>query len=117
MALRIISLNCSGIADTLKHRIIFNYYKERAKIICLQETHSSRDMEEIWENEFGGTILFSHGETNARGTCICLKKNIMYKLNKVNRDDNGRVVVCELEHRDNPLKKNCLMNIYGSNKD
>ena len=75
MSFNIISLNVRGLQNDTKRRAIFQYCRERATIICLQETHSTPDIEQKWKLEWGGNILFSHGESNARGCCILIKKN------------------------------------------
>ena len=38
--------------------------------IFLQETHSSVKDEKIWNDEFGGQLVFSHGKTNSCGVAI-----------------------------------------------
>ena len=80
MAVTILSLNVRGLADTFKRRAIFNFYHERADVICLQETPSVTENEVIWKAEWGGDILFSHGTNKARGTCVlppkAMKENI-----------------------------------------
>ena len=75
------------MADVLKRRILFNYYKARADIICFQETHSDETVEEIWRSEFGGDIYYSHGNTSTKGVCICIKKNICFNVVRTNSDD------------------------------
>ena len=45
---------CSRVADVAKRRNIFNYYRKRGQIICLQETHSEINDEALWTNEWGG---------------------------------------------------------------
>ena len=117
MSVNIISFNVRGLGDALKRRAIFNYYKSRADILCLQETHSQESDERIWMNEFGGDGLFSHGSTSSGGVCILMKKQIPYRVVKTARDVNGRIVGCELENMDDPCKRFSLCNIYGPNKD
>ena len=115
---RIISLNCRGLQDTLKRRQIFNYYRSRADIMCLQETHSDPEMEEIWRNENGGgTLVFSHGTNTARGVCTIINKSAKLKVNKIDRDQAGRTVICEISSEENPEKIFTLANIYAPNED
>ena len=73
-SLRILSLNVRGLQDVNKRRAIFNFYRDRADIMCFQETHSTVKDEIIWRNEWGGTIVFSHGTSQARGVVILFKK-------------------------------------------
>ena len=117
MALKIISLNTRGLSEVIKRRMIFNYYRSRADIICLQEIHSDETIEKIWTSEWGGKILFSHGSTSVRGVCISFKKNIKYKINKSFKDTNGRLIGCEIESEEIPGRILTIANIYAPNKD
>ena len=69
MVLNIVSLNVRGIRDAEKRCSIFNFYRNKCNILCLQETHSTLADEAMWRSEWGANIMFSHGESNARGTC------------------------------------------------
>ena len=68
----VISLNTAGLGDFIKRRKVFNYLKKhvsRKGIVFLQETHSLRKDEKMWTNQFGcgtGSIIFSHGKSDAR---------------------------------------------------
>ena len=117
MFIDIVSLNVRGLGDALKCRIIFNYYRSRAKILCLQETHSTKDCERIWANEWGGNILFSHGTSQAQGVCILLDSKIPYKIIAQKSNDEGRMIACQLQSTDDPTKGVTICNIYGPNKD
>ena len=58
-----------------KCREIFHYlHKKDYNVILLHETHSTKNCEKIWSNELGRTIYFSHGEPNACGVAILVKK-------------------------------------------
>ena len=117
MVLRIISINARGLADVLKKRIIFNYYKDRADMICLQETHSKAEDELIWASEFGAKALFSHGTTQSTGVCILIKKTVPYRMVRIVKGESGRYIIIELENLDDPTKRFCLCNLYAPNKD
>ena len=39
-------------------------------IIFFQETHSTPDIENTWNKDCPGQIIYNHGENNARGTII-----------------------------------------------
>ena len=109
---KIISLNVKGLREKVKRRAIFNYCRERADIICLQETHSSSEVEKSWILEWRGQILFSHGETNARGVCILFKSKV--EITDIERDLDGRRVGCTISIDNTPIS---LVNIYAPNKD
>ena len=84
--LRIITLNVRGLRNENKRRSIFNYYRKRADIICLQETHSTEVDEKCWRNEWGGIMLFSHGESNARGVAILVCKGCPVMTENIKND-------------------------------
>ena len=57
-----ISLNVKGIREKHKRDRIFAWSREkRADIVFLQETFSSRDVEEKWATEWNGRCIYSHG--------------------------------------------------------
>ena len=106
-----------GVADNLKRRVIFNYYKQRADIICLQETHSEPKDEVFWNSEFGGHGVYSDTSTKQAGVCILMKKTVPYCIVKHMADGEGRFVICECESCDDPTKRFCLASIYAPNRD
>ena len=67
----ILSLNARGIRDQIKRRSIFSYLKDqKANIYFLQETYSERAEENIWRNEWGGELFFSHGTKHSKDVRI-----------------------------------------------
>ena len=109
-------MNCRGLRDVIKRRAIFNYYRTRGNILCLQETHSTISDELIWKAEWGGDAVFSHGESNARGVCILMPKGMTSQedICNVKRDLEGRVIVIEVRQDMDTIS---LVNIYAPNKD
>ena len=75
MSIKILSLNVNGLRDKIKRRAIFNYCRDRADIICLQETHTDDAMERTISLEWRYQTFFSHGDTNARGVCTLINGN------------------------------------------
>ena len=108
------SVNVRGLRDATKRRSIFNFYRKRAKILLFQESHSELSDEEIWRNEWGGEILFSHGETNSRGVCILLPREMNFTVSKVDKDEQGRLIICQINIQENNIT---LVNIYAPNED
>ena len=67
-------------------------------IIFLQETHSTEDALNKWRDDFQGQIFFSHGTTNSCGVMIGFLGNKKIKYNvKIRTDNNGRIIVLEVE--------------------
>ena len=112
--INIVSVNVRGIRDMNKRRSIFNFYRPRCDILCIQETHSQAEDAPIWSNEWGGEILFNHGTTSARGVAILIKKTFKGQIEPIPGEDDGRSVACTVRIND---KSTCIMNVYGPNKD
>ena len=107
-------MNTRGIRDTIKRRSIFNFYRSKATVICLQETHSEPEDEIIWASEWGGDILFSHGNRRSRGVCILLLKGMKKRCSNISTDNVGRYIKTDIEIN------NCVVsvcNIYAPNED
>ena len=90
MVLNIISLNARGLRDKQKRRIVFDFYRNKCNILCLQETHSEEADEKIWKAEWGGPAFFSHGNTKARGVAMFIKKSCQVKISECTTDIAGR---------------------------
>ena len=110
----IISVNVRGISAPKKRRIIFKECRERGQIILLQETHSTPEQENIWQNEWGGKIIYSHGTHNSRGVCVLFKKNCDFTLRRKTVDPGGRYIIIEINVDDTIL---CITNVYAPNSD
>ena len=46
----------------------------------IQESHSDRDVEKLWQKQWNGRIFYSHATTSPRGVLIALRKNLEFKL-------------------------------------
>ena len=105
-----------GLRNTLKRREVFLHVKQKADIVCLQETHSSskNNDEILWQNEFGGIVKMSHGETNSRGIMIGFKKNFAVQILGSHRDQAGRYIIVQFEVNLTPY---VLVNVYAPNED
>ena len=65
---KVLSLNVRGLRNQIKRRAIFTYLKrQKADIYCLQETYSKKLDEKIWPAEWGGKVVFSHGNNTPEG--------------------------------------------------
>ena len=114
MSITVISCNVRGLRDVLKRRAIFNFYRPKAKIICLQETHSVIEDEVIWKSEWGGDIVFSHGLSNARGVCVLLPKGFLSIITDIEHDECGRCVSFQWEQNGVNL---IICAVYAPNED
>lgn len=77
MNLNILSYNVNRFANFKKRKKIFTRLRNlKADIILAQEMHSSVKTENLWKSEWGGKIIYSHGESNARGIAIMIRRNL-----------------------------------------
>ena len=111
----LLSLNVRGLSNRKKRRVIFTWCrKKRSDMILLQETHSSRDKEQFWKNEWGGNIVFSHGKSNARGVAILFRNDLDYEILNTVIDNNGRFILITVKIQDVVYK---IGNVYGPNNE
>ena len=66
-------------------------------------------------NEYGcgqGSIVFSHGKSDARGFLVAFQEGLKYKVRAQYVDDNGRYIVLDAPFDNNPV---ILVNYYAPN--
>ena len=69
----LISNNVKGLQSYKKRLKIFEYLKNKSGpngILFLQETHSTKETEIIWNNDSNGQIHYFHGKSNSCGVLI-----------------------------------------------
>ena len=89
-------------------------YRNKYDIVIFQETHSTESTAQVWANEWGGEVIFSHGETNARGIAMFIRKNPKFIVEDIERDKAGRYIIFNIE--ENREKVSCVA-IYAPNQD
>ena len=114
MSVKLISLNVRGLGGSTKRRAIFNYYRQRCDVLCLQETHSQKSSEQFWKHEWGGQIIFSHGDSDARGVAVLINLKANIKIVKSFEDKEGQILACELEVGEYNF---CVVCVYAPNQD
>jgi len=115
MSLVVATYNVTGLGSDIKRKSIWQFLKTSSfQIILLQETHSFSTTERLWEMEWGGDILWSHGSTRSKGVAIAFKRGLRYSLNNFESDNNGRFLLAEITFEN---RKFCLVNVYGPNCD
>ena len=115
-SISVLSMNVRGIFSNPKKRAdIFHWAKgKNAAIVCFQETHSSKDIEKIWEDEWGGKSYFSHFSNRSAGVCIMFRSGLDFKVHQSISDENGRFIILDLSIYEHRLTFVCL---YGYNTD
>ena len=106
--------NVRGLNNSLKRNKIFNNFKKKADIIFVQESHSTREVEDRWRSMWGGKIEFSHGTSASRGCMILFKNDLELTISETKNDENGRYIFvkCIIQGQ-----KFLLINVYGPNKE
>ena len=105
------------MSEKTKRKALFDYYRQRADIVCFQEVHSQKEDEGLWRSEWGGRILFSHGTASSRGICICFKRGLYCNITNISTDFEGRVLCCEININPENEGTITLCVIYAPNKD
>ena len=114
-SIKCLTANVKGMADKIKRKQLFNYFlKKKLDIVFIQESHSTRNVCRIWRSEWAGEIVFSHGDSNARGVAILTAKNSGVKVISTQTDEDGRIIFCTTEYDG---KKLLLCNCYAPNED
>ena len=103
------------MSNKVKRVKVFCYLRSlQADVIFLQETHCATNRQKFWKREWGGRMLFSEGETNARGVITMFDRNLNVEIVEVNKDKNGRVLDIKVKIANQLIR---LVIIYGPNQD
>ena len=111
----LLSLNVRGIRTFKKRKAVFSWpVNSGADIFFLQETYSTRDIENIWSKQWKGEIFFSHGSNHSRGVLVLIRDNLDFKIHSAKVDSQGRYIFLEA----NIIQDSSyfLLNIYAPNK-
>ena len=91
---KLYSFNVRGIRQYAKRKMIFRHLhkKDSTGIFLLQETHSTTEIENLWKNEWGGEILYNHGESDSKGVAILISPGLDVNIVAEFKDDVGRIL-------------------------
>ena len=113
--IKIASFNVRGLRNFRKRRQVFSYlHRRHFQIILLQETHSIISDERCWQNEWGGKIVFCHGNSNSRGVCFLFNPSFSHDVKDCYSDNFGRLLMIDLYIDESVYT---LINIYAPNVD
>ena len=83
-------------------------------IAYLQETHATYQLEHLWHSQWGGPLYLSHGNFNARGVIILLRRGLDILVNGVKTDSEGRYCIIKFKSHNTQF---VLCNVYAPNND
>ena len=85
---KLVFLNVRGLNNFHKRRTLFTWCRKRkADVIFFQETHSKKETEKQWINEWGGKMFVSHGSPNSCEVGVLIRNGFNYSDNP---EDNYR---------------------------
>lgn len=71
--MKILSLNCRGLNNSVKRKLYFNKFSEY-DLIFIQESYVTKSTVNIWRKQWGGHLHASFGTKNSLGTLILINK-------------------------------------------
>jgi CTP:phosphocholine cytidylyltransferase-like protein len=112
---KIMTMNCRGLADKKKRFDVLNYLKEKNCMInCLQDTHFDKNVRCALDKDWQGDYYCSYQNTQSRGVTILFNNHFDYNVHDVKIDPRGNFVVIDVSFHD---KRFTLSSVYGPNKD
>ena len=82
-------------------------------IFFLQETYSTRDIENIWRKQWKGELFLSHGSNHSRGVLVLVRDNLDFNKHSTKVDSQGHYIFLEAYIQDSPY---FILNIHAPNK-
>ena len=94
----ICSFNCQGLNDYKKRRDVLNYLRQKNySILCLQDTHFTKNMETRIEAEWGYRVIFNSFSSQSRGVAVLFRNNFELKIHSFDVDTSGNYIIIDLE--------------------
>ena len=113
--IKICSLNCQGLGDVRKRRDVISHLRsQNFSILCLQDTHFTKNIEKLIQTEWGYKVFFSSFTSQSRGVAVFIKNNFEFVLHNTHHDPGGNFLLLDAEIENNRIT---LVNLYGPNKD
>ena len=113
--LKIASMNVRGLADPVKRNDVFDWLKQQdISICCLQDVHFKAEMHQLYQDEWGFKCEICSYSSEKRGVAVLFKKGLDVDIKDIKGDEQGNLLILEVNVNDNPLM---LINLYGPNKD
>ena len=69
--------------------------QQKADIIFLQETYSTKEAEDIWNTQYNGKSFHSHGTKHSCGVMILIKKDLEFEFKSSVSDSKGPYILID----------------------
>ena len=113
--IKIVSVNCQGLRDKTKRLDVWNYLSRLdPNILCLQDTHLTKQDENDLSLMTDSKCLLSGTSTNSCRVVIILRNNFNYQIIDTKSDNEGNLVYADLNINSITFR---LINIYAPNND
>jgi len=91
---KLLSLNVRGIRSPEKRKAFFTWLvKQKADAIVLQETYSSKDIENIRRTQWSGKVFFAHGSNHSCGVMTLIRNDLDFEDEICLCDTFGRFII------------------------
>uniref|UniRef100_A0A3Q3B087 exodeoxyribonuclease III n=1 Tax=Kryptolebias marmoratus TaxID=37003 RepID=A0A3Q3B087_KRYMA len=113
--LNCISLNVRGINNPIKRKKVLTFFKKQnTDIAFIQETHLT-DVEHLkLRRDWVGQVFYSSFSSKSRGVALLINKNLRFRLNYMEKDRAGRLILIDCVINTNRI---ILVSLYGPNLD
>ena len=113
--IKICSANTQGLGDPGKRRDVLDFLQnQNYSIICLQDTHFTKNLENVITKEWGYKVFFSSFDSRSRGVAIFMRNNFEFTIHNTFKDNNGNILLLDIEIEKHRIT---LVNLYGPNND
>ena len=111
---KMLSLNARGIRSLEKRQALLIWLqKQKVDIIFLQETYSTKEVENNWKRQWKGPMFFAHDSNHSCGVLVLVRDSIEFEMKSIITDDNGRYILLNAKVQASDY---ILGNIYAPNK-
>ena len=112
---KIMTINCRGLADKKKRSDVLNYLSEKhCMIYCLQDCHFDESFKRHLDKEWNGEYYCSYFDSKSRGVTVLFDKQFDHTIHEVKIDTKGNFLVIDLSFNETRFT---LCSLYGPNKD
>ena len=114
---KMLSLNARGIRSPVKKQALLIWLqKQKVDIIFLQETYSTKKVENNWKRQWKGPMFFAHGSNHSCGVLVLVRDCLEFEMKSIITDDktdNDRYILLNAKVQGSDY---ILGNIYAPNK-